>query len=103
METFRADRGREDDELTERCGAFVTEISKDTQVGKVTVAELEESEQDLEKLERWLGKIEARDIFPDEGLPQSHEMVERCHQALENFSRAVYEAEGIEALDDDAA
>jgi hypothetical protein len=95
--TFRADRGREYDELIERCGAFLTEIGKETRAGKFTFAELEESEQDLEKLERWLKKIEARDFFPDERSPQSHEMVERCHHALENFSRAVYEAEGVQA------
>jgi hypothetical protein len=92
---FRADRGREYDELTERCGAFLAEISKETKVGKFTFAELEEGEQDLEKLVRWLTKIQARDFFPDERGPQAHEMMARCRQALEDFSRAVYEAEDV--------
>jgi hypothetical protein len=92
---FRADRGREYDELTERCGAFLAEISKETKAGKFTFAELEEGEQDLEKLVRWLTKIQARDFFPDQRGPQAHELAERCRQALEDFSRAVYEAEDV--------
>jgi hypothetical protein len=96
VERFRADRGREYDELTERCGAFLAELSKETRAGKFTFAELEENEQELEKLTRWLAKIQARDFFPDERQPQAQKLAERCQQALESFSQGVYEAEGIE-------
>ncbi len=97
VEQFRADRGREYDEFAERCHAFLTEISKETRAGKFTFAELEEGEQDLEKLVRWLTKIQARDFIPDERWPQSDEMLERCRRALEHFSRVVYAAEEVEA------
>jgi hypothetical protein len=93
VEQFRADRGREYDEFAERCDAFLAEISKETKAGKFTFAELEEGEQDLEKLVRWLTKIQARDFIPDERWPQSDEMLERCRGALEGFSRVVYAAE----------
>src|ERR1700753_2864883 len=63
---FRADRGREYDEFAERCAALLDEMGKEGEAGKYTFAELEESEQDLEKLARWLAKIQARDFFPDE-------------------------------------
>jgi hypothetical protein len=96
VERFRADRGREYDELTERCDAFLAELSKETRAGKFTFAELEENEQELEKLTRWLAKIQARDFFPDERQPQAQKLAERCQQALESFSQGVYEAEGIE-------
>jgi hypothetical protein len=96
VEQFRADRGREYDEFAERCDAFLTEISKETRAGKFTFAELEEGEQDLEKLVRWLTKIQARDFIPDERWPQSDEMLERCRRALEGFSRVVYAAEEVE-------
>lgn len=85
---FRADRGREYDELAERCGAFLAEIGKETRAGKFIFAELEESEQDLEKLVRWLAKIWARDFFPDDRAPRAIGMVDRCRNALEVFSRA---------------
>jgi hypothetical protein len=99
---FRADRSREYDEFAERCTAFLDEIGKETRAGKFTFAELEEGEQDLEKLARWLAKIQARDFFPDERWPQSDEMLERCRVALEGFAWAVYAAEGVQAPAEDA-
>ena len=103
VEQFRADRGREYDEFAERCDALLDEISKETRAGKFTFAELEEGEQDLKKLVRWLTKIQARDFIPDERWPQSDEMLKHCRRALERFSRAVYAAEGAEAPLDTAA
>jgi hypothetical protein len=99
---FRADRSREYDEFAERCAAFLDEIAKETRAGKFTFAELEEGEQDLEKLARWLPKIQARDFFPDGRWPQSTEMLERCRMVLEGFASAVYAAEGVEAPAGDA-
>jgi hypothetical protein len=93
---FRADRGREYDEFAERCAAHLDEISKEAGAGKYTFAEMEESEQDLEKLARWLAKITARDFFPDERAHQSAELLARCRDALEGFSQAVYAAEGVQ-------
>ena len=86
VEQFRADRGREYDEFAERCDAFLTEISKETRAGKFTFAELEEGEQDLEKLVRWLTKIQARDFIPDERWPS----VGRDAGALPPGSRGLF-------------
>jgi hypothetical protein len=99
---FRADRSREYDEFAERCSAFLDEVGKETGVGKYTFAELEEGEQDLDKLARWLKKIQARDFFPDERRQQSAAMMARCRGALDEFSQAVYIAEGVEDADDSA-
>ena len=93
---FRADRGREYGEFTERCTAFLDEVAKESRAGKFIFAELEEAEQDLEKLTRWLAKIQARDFFPDERSPQAEEVLRRCRAALGGFSREVYTAEGLE-------
>jgi hypothetical protein len=95
MARFRADRGREYDEFAERCTALLDEIGKETRVEKYTFAEMEETEQDLEKLVRWLAKIQARDFFPDERGQQSADMLARCRSAVESFSQAVYAAEGV--------
>lgn len=95
VQRFRADRAREYDEFTERCTAFLDEIGKETGAGKYTFAEMEEGEQDLEKLARWLKKIQARDFFPDECGQQSAAMMARCRSALDEFSQAVYIAEGV--------
>jgi hypothetical protein len=100
---YRADRGREYDEFAERCAAHLAEISKEAGAGKYTFAEMEESEQDLEKLARWLPKIKARDFFPDERAHQAEELLARCRDALEGFSQAVYAAEGVQEPADGVA
>ena len=61
---FRADRGREYDEFAEQCAALLEEIGKEGKAGKYTFAELEESEQDLEKLVRWLGEDPGARLLP---------------------------------------
>lgn len=94
---FRADRAREYDEFAERCTELLGEIDKETQRAKFTFAELEEIEQDLDKLVGWLDKITARDFFPDEHVTAATERLQRCRQALEGFARAVYDAEGLSA------
>jgi hypothetical protein len=95
MGRFRADRGREYEQFAERCTAFLDEISKETRAKNFVFAELEEGEQDLEKLTRWLAKIQARDFFPDERSPQAEVMLRRCRGALGGFSQEVYSAEGV--------
>jgi hypothetical protein len=92
---FRGDRGREYDEFAERCTALLDEIGKETKAQKYTFAEMEESEQDLEKLMRWLAKIQARDFFPGEQGRQSAAMLANCRDAVETFSQAVYAAERV--------
>jgi len=100
---FRADRAREYDEFAERCTAFLNEINRESNAGKYTFAEMEESEQDLEKLARWLAKIQARDFFPDGRRQQSAALLARCQNTLEGFSQAVYTAEGVQDPEEDVA
>jgi len=92
---FQADRGREYDEFAERCAALLAEIGREGKAGKYTFAEMEESEQDLEKLVRWLAKIKARDFFPQERGEEASAMLTRCQAAVEAFSQSVYAAEEI--------
>lgn len=82
VQRFRIDRGREYDEFVEGGEAFLAEIGKESQAGKFTFAELEESEQDLKKLARWLVKIQKRDFFPDDRWVQATEMVELSCRVL---------------------
>ncbi len=100
VQRFRADRAREYDEFAERCAALLDEIGKETRAEKYTFAEMEESEQDLEKLARWLAKIQARDFFPDERRQQAAAMMARCRSALNGFSQAVYIVEGVQEITD---
>ena len=100
VRSFRVDRAGEFDEFAERCTAFLEEVGKESRAEKYTFAEMEENEQDLEKLTLWLAKIQARDFFPDERAHQSAELLARCRRALEGFSQAVYAAEGVHEAPD---
>ena len=92
---FQSDRSREYDEFAERCAAFLSEISRESAAEKYTFAEMEESEQDLKKLARWLPKIQARDFFPNGRKDQSVVLLAQCRRALRDFSRAVYKVDGV--------
>jgi hypothetical protein len=103
VQRFRADRAREYDEFAERCAALLDEIGKETRAGKYTFAEMEECEQDVDKLARWLVKIQARDFFPDERREQAAVLMARCRTFLNGFSQAVYLAEGVQDVADGEA
>jgi hypothetical protein len=92
---FQSDRSREYDEFAERCAAFLNEISRESAAEKYTFAEMEESEQDLKKLARWLPKIQARDFFPNGRKDQSVVLLAQCRRALRDFSQAVYKVDGV--------
>lgn len=93
---FQSDRSREYDEFAERCAAFLNEIDRESHAEKYTFAEMEESEQDLKKLVRWLAKIQARDFFPNGRRDQSVALLAQCRHALRAFSKAVYRVEGVQ-------
>jgi hypothetical protein len=63
----------------------------------LTFAELEEIEQDLDKLAGWLDKIGARDFFPGQDRERAGEALQRCREAVARFAGAVYTAEGLQA------
>jgi hypothetical protein len=93
---FQSDRSREYGEFAERCTAFLDEINRESTAEKYTFAEMEESEQDLKKLGRWLAKIQARDFFPNGNRDQSAALLAQCRRALRDFSQAVYKVEGVQ-------
>lgn len=96
---FRADREREYHELAERCDAFLAELVKETAAAKFTFAELEENEQDLDKLTGWLARIQARDFLPAPSDPHPGKRLADCRRALEAFSQSVYRAERVDPAD----
>ena len=99
IERFRADRAREYGEFEQRCAAFHAEIEKEERLEKFTFAELEEIEDDFQKLAAWLAKIEARDFFPTEQQKHARDTLRRCETARDDFAKAVYAREGLGATE----
>lgn len=62
-ELFTAERVEEWTEFLADCAKFDAEIDKELRDQKLTLAELEEEEQSLERLRRWHRDIKARDVF----------------------------------------
>lgn len=89
---FDEARDAEYREVLGRCRDLHAELEKERGAGNLTFAELEENEEDLAKLEAWVGKIRARDRF---GAPLSGEVereLKACREDLEAFAASVYEA-----------
>lgn len=92
---FTDDRRNEYDELAEHIRAFRAELERETTLEKFTFAELEEVEDDFQKLETWLGKIRPRDFFAGERLQAATADIEQCRDALARFAAEVYAREGV--------
>ena len=98
---FQTDRDQEYDEFDEQCQAFLAEIEKETGRQKFSFAELEESEQNFQRLKDWLAKIQKRDFFEAEKRAIALVALEDCWMALQNFANRVYIQEGMENPPDD--
>jgi hypothetical protein len=91
-EMFTATRSADWVEFLADCGKFEEEIAKEIRIGKLTLAELEEEEQSLERLRRWHRDLTARDVF---GAPESGEAgmrLKQCVAVCEDYAERVFTA-----------
>ena len=101
LSRFESDRNQEYDEFLEQCEAFLSELEKETLGEKFTFAELEENEQNLHRLNKWIEKIKERDFFGAQKSQAAATKLETCRNRLETYTREVYTREGIEVPLDD--
>ena len=74
------------------CGKFDAEINAEIAKGKLTLAELDEEEQSLDRLRRWYRTIKARDLFGAPSAAAAERRLKECGEALEDFAERVYQA-----------
>ena len=89
----RKARDEEYREVIERVPSFLAEITIESARGRATYAEVEESEADLERFEKWLAAISARDYFDAPAGVEARAAVQRCRDALAGFEAAALAAE----------
>jgi hypothetical protein len=89
---FGEARDAEYAEILGKCRDFHAELEKERAAGKFTFAELEENEEDLDKLGDWLRKVEVRDRFGASLAQEARAAVIACREDLEAFAASVYEA-----------
>lgn len=87
---FNKARDEEYKEFLEKCEDFYREIEKETKRKNFTFVELEENEDEYNKLMEWLNKIIYRDFFNAPLKKQSEEKLSECKQLLNAFSEAIY-------------
>lgn len=92
VDGFREQSAKEYAEIVEECDTkFVKEIEFERFRNNYTFEEAEEIRQDLEKLRRWLAKVEERDWMAAEGRELARAKVAGCEEMLEQFEADVYE------------
>jgi hypothetical protein len=89
---FTALREAEWGEFLSDCGKYETELAGEVTRGKLTLAELDEEEQSLDRLRRWYRTIRARDLFGAPSAPVAERRLKECTEALEDFAEQVYQA-----------
>jgi hypothetical protein len=92
VDGFQANSAKEYAEIVEECETkFFKEIEFERFRENYTFEEAEEIRQDLEKLRRWLAKIESRDWLGADGRSKAHEKVAECERLMDEFEADVYE------------
>jgi Protein ChrB, N-terminal len=89
---FTAQREAEWGEFLSECGKYETELAGEIAKGKLTLAELDEEEQSLDRLRRWYRTIRGRDLFGAASAPVAERRLKECTEALEDFAERVYQA-----------
>ena len=91
LDAWNEARAAEYAELTSECEKFLTEIDHEFEIEKFTLAELDEEESALDRLQAWHERIEARDLHAASGSGEAGAALERAHGALERYSAAVFD------------
>jgi hypothetical protein len=92
---FNAARDAEYDEVVDSVERFEDEIRRETRKKRFRFAELEESETDWEKLQRWFARLTERDFFGAPGRAGAEEALARGRTLLDDFTQEVYRLEGL--------
>lgn len=89
---FNEDRNEAYREFLEQCDVFEGEISKERAAKKFTFAELEENDENLKKLQKWIEKIRKLDFFTAELSGEATRRLEQCEATLDAFGLEVFNA-----------
>jgi hypothetical protein len=83
---------REDEyaEIASDAERFLSHVAHERQHRDLSLAELEELEEDLGKLTRWLAQIRNRDHFGAAGVDRADALLARCDAALATFIEESY-------------
>ena len=93
IDAIQRERTDEYREVVERTRQFHEELQLERRRGRATYTELEESDADLARHQKWLAAIRARDYFDAPGAPEAAAAVASCEEALARFESEALSAE----------
>jgi hypothetical protein len=98
IDAIQRERTDEYNELVESTRQFHEELQLERSRGRTTYTELEESDADLARYQKWLAAIRGRDYFNAPGGEEAAAAVASCEEAL-----ALFESEALSAELDEPA
>jgi len=102
IDAIQRERTDEYREVVERTRQFHEELRLERSRGRATYTELEESDADLARHQKWLAAIRARDYFHAPGGEEAAAAVASCEEALARFESEALAAE-LDGSESDAA
>ncbi|MGB9678951.1 MAG: Chromate resistance protein ChrB [Thermoanaerobacteraceae bacterium] len=91
---FNKQRIEEYMEIKEQCYNFFKEIEKETKLKNFSYAELEENEDELNKLHNWFEKVSQRDVFNVELKYEIISLLKKADEDFEVFASIIYDIYG---------
>jgi hypothetical protein len=89
---YTAAREAEWVEFVADCGKYLAEIDAEITKGKLTLAELDEEEQSLERLRRWHRELRLRDVLGAPSAADADQRLKACEAKLEDYTNRVFQA-----------
>ena len=95
---FRAQRTSEYAEIIEECETkFQKEVEFEHFRQNYTFEEVEEIEQDLDKIRHWYDRVRERDWFAADRRDEVERWIERCQELMNGFVEQVYKRKDSDA------
>ena len=82
-------------EFASECGKCVAELEREIRNEKFTLAELDEEEQNVDRLRRWHRELRSRDLFDAVDVGTTQAQLDACVGELDRFTTLVYRAVGL--------
>lgn len=90
---FQELRNQEYEEICEQCERVIYELDRESAKGKYTFAEVQENEENLAKIHKWVEKVITRDFFLATVKSKVEALVIEVTRRLNEYTEEVYRRE----------
>lgn len=89
-ELYRAAREQDWAEFRADCNKYLAELDHEEEIGKYTLAELDEEDHSLDRLRRWYRDLRERDLLGSPAASEADQHLKRCVERFDAYADAVY-------------